>query len=300
MSSPAVCLVCGQPAELDRVLGTLARCRTCGFVTWPQAPPDPAALYNEQYFTRVDYPDYLGNESALRRSMVRHLHQMTHYWCRRGALLEIGSAYGFFLDEARNHFDRVVGVDVAAPVVERAGHRFGVEVHAGEFLELPFEEATFDIVCLWDTVEHLPRPDHVLAKARRLLRPEGRLFLTTGDLSSLNARMRGARWRQIHPPSHLHYFSRDTMSRLLERVGFRVLEFETSAYYHSVHNVLATLRLRGGSAAGVSHVVLRALGDGIARRMGFWINLGDIMFVAAAPNVATLMSCEPTTAASGR
>jgi SAM-dependent methyltransferase len=277
------CIVCGGPDEFDAALGILARCRRCGFVTWRGQTAGIDDLYDEHYFSGVDYPDYVGNEAALRRSMRRHLEQMRHYRSPSGALLEIGCAYGFFLDEARPHFQRVAGVDVAAGPVERARARFDVEAFAGGFLDLPFEPGSFDVICMWDTVEHLPRPDQFVEKARRLLRPGGRLFLTTADIASLNARVRGAGWRQIHPPSHLHYFSRDSMRRLLERTGFRVLGVETAAYYHSIHNVLATLALRGGIAGAVSRPALRVLGEKTAKNLGFWVNLGDIMFVAAEP-----------------
>ena len=230
-------------------------------MTWPETPVNLAELYDERYFTEVDYPDYVANEASLRRSMRRHLEQMARFWSRRGVLLEIGCAYGFFLDEARRHFDRVVGVDVAESVIERARVRFGVDARAGEFVEMPFEEASVDVVCLWDTVEHLPRPDLFLDKARRLLRPDGRLFLTTGDISSLNARLRGPNWRQIHPPSHLHYFSRESITTLLERSGFQVLGFETAAYYHSVYNVLASIGMRKGLTAHAARFALRITGE---------------------------------------
>jgi len=282
--STADCIVCGGPAAFMPALGILARCARCGFVTWPgELTVSPGELYDERYFSEIDYPDYLGNEPALRRSMARHLAQISHFWTSRGRLLEIGCAYGFFLDEARRDFDDVVGVDVAAAIVARARSRFGIEAHAGEFLELPFDNGSFDVVCLWDTIEHLTRPDLFLDKACRLLRPGGRLFLTTGDISSRNARLRGVWWRQIHPPSHLHYFSRDSIARLLARTGFEVLGFETAAYYHSMHNVLASIGMRRGPAAGMSRTLLRVVGEVRAKQVGFWVNLGDIMFVAAGP-----------------
>jgi SAM-dependent methyltransferase len=286
VSDHSGCIVCGGPDDFEPTLRILARCRRCGFVTWRgQTAGAIDDLYDEHYFSGVDYPDYVGNEPALRRSMRRHLEQMRHFSAAAGTLLEVGCAYGFFLDEARKEFARVVGVDVAAGPVGRARERFHVETHAGSFLDLPFDAASFQAICMWDTVEHLPRPDLFVEKARRLLGPGGHLFLTTADISSLNARIRGAGWRQIHPPSHLHYFSRETMGRMLERLGFRVLGVETAAYYHSVHNVLGTLALRGGITGALSRPVLGMLGETMAKRLGFWANLGDIMFVAAEPRL---------------
>ena len=253
-------------------------------MTWPSTSVDePGELYDERYFTAGDYPGYIANEMALRRSMKRHLAQMAPYLSARSSVLEIGCAYGLFLDEARTHFDRVVGIDVAEAAVDHARKHFKVNALSGDFVEAPLEDGTFDVICLWDTIEHLERPDVFLEKARRLLQPDGRLFLTTGDISSLSARVRGSKWRQIHPPSHLHYFSRDSVTTLLGRLGFRVMGIETAAYYHTLHNILASIGLRGGLTGRCSHLALAAIGELVSRRIGLWINLGDIMFVAAAP-----------------
>src|SRR5207249_258065 len=178
--------------------------------------------------------------------------------CRSGSLLEIGYAYGFFLDEARRRFARVVGVDISQDAALKGRERSMLETHAGDFLRMSFAPASFDVVCLWDTVEHLEFPYEYLIKARSLLTAGGHVFMTTGDLGSWNARLRGARWRQIHPPTHLHYFSRKTLEALLVRVGFEVLGVETAAYYHSVHNVLGTLIVRGGRPGVAARYALRA------------------------------------------
>jgi len=278
------CIVCGSSANFTPAFDILARCGACGFVTWLGATSDdPGTLYDERYFAGVDYPDYVGNETALRRSMKRHLEQMSGYLSARGSVLEIGCAYGFFLDEARTRFTRVVGIDVAESAVDHARTHFKVNALSGAFLDVAFDEESFDVICLWDTIEHLDRPDLFLQKSRRLLQPNGRLFLTTGDISSLNARVRGSSWRQIHPPSHVHYFSRDSITRLLDRVGFRVMGIETAGYYHTLHNILASIHLRGGLTGRLSHAALAALGESLSRRLGVWLNLGDTMFVAAAP-----------------
>jgi SAM-dependent methyltransferase len=277
------CIVCDSSDKFDPTLEILARCRACGFVTWLGTPSDDLTkLYNEEYFTAVDYPDYVGNATSLRRSMNRHLDQMSPYLAERGAVLEIGCAYGFFLDEAKKRFERVVGIDIAEAAVDYARTHFKVDAVSGAFLDVRFDDGSFDAICLWDTIEHLDRPDLFLEKARRLLRPGGKLFLTTGDISSRNARIRGSKWRQIHPPSHLHYFSRNSMTTLLKRVGFRVMGIETAAYYHTLRNILASIHLRGGLTGRISGVALAAIGEPLARRVGLWIDLGDIMFVAAA------------------
>lgn len=276
------CLVCARDVEFSSTLGRLWRCPACGFVTYFTTDDDQVgSLYDAAYFTHVDYPDYRGQEASLRRSMRRHLQQMVRYSRGGGSVLEIGCAYGFFLDEARRHFARVVGVDVARDSARYAHEELGLDARHGDFLDLDFGTERFDSVCLWDTVEHLPRPDLVLARARTLMSPGGHLFLTTGDLGSLNARLRGTRWRHIHPPSHLHYFSRRTIRHLLERLGYQLAGIETAAYYHTLFNILASIQLWKGTGSAPAALALRVLGERLARRVGLWVNLGDTMFVSA-------------------
>jgi SAM-dependent methyltransferase len=281
MSGPA-CLVCASDAGFAATLRDLARCRRCGFVTYRGTNGvDPRTLYGAAYFRGSEYPDYHGQEPAIRRSMRRHLRQMARYAPLGGTLLEIGCAFGFFLGEARVHFRRVVGIDVADAALAHARDALGLDVRAGDFLTLDLAAERFDVVCLWDTVEHLARPDAYLGRAHEVLAPGGLVFLTTGDIGSRNARLRGARWRLIHPPTHLHYFSRSTIARLLERTGFQVAGIETAAYYHTLFSVLGSLAIRGGAPGRLAARAAAWLGPRVTNRLGVFVNLGDIMFVAA-------------------
>ena len=276
------CAVCGLRDTFTPFVRGLEQCANCGFVAYRRATVDEiATLYDESYFKGVEYPDYLGQEEALRRSMRRHLQQMRGSRALGGSLLEIGCAYGLFLDEARSHFTRVVGVDVCEAPVRRARERFGLDARLGDVRELDLETESFDVVCMWDTLEHLPAPDSFLRRAAELLRPGGSLFITTGDIGSRNARLRGPAWRQIHPPSHLSYFSRTTLGDLFDRLGFEVVRIETAAYYHTFYNILAAVAMRGGLLAPPARFALSTLGERMARRLGLLINLGDIMFVEA-------------------
>lgn len=288
------CRVCGDDAGYARVHGQLDRCRSCGFVTFlGYAPEELADIYNEDYFAGSEYPDYVGQQDALRRSMRRHLAQMARYGARGGSLLEVGCAYGLFLDEARAQFREVVGVDICHAPTAYAREQLGLDARCEDFLGVDFGDRRFDAVCFWDTVEHLSEPDAYLEKAAGLLGEGGALFLTTGDIGSFNARLRGRGWRQIHPPSHLHYFSRDTITRLLDRLGLEVVGIETASYYHTVYNVLASIRMRGGAGGRAAAAALRLLGERAARGAGLWINLGDIMFVAARRKASAAAGAAP-------
>jgi hypothetical protein len=93
----------------------------------------------------------------------------------------------------------------------------------------------------------------------------------------MNARLRGRRWRMIHPPTHLHYFSRETLGRLLDDVGFDVIHVETAGNSRSWRAILyALVVLKGGRRA----LFKRFEGLSILDR-GISMDLGDIMFLVA-------------------
>src|SRR4029453_3695829 len=113
------------------------------------------------------------------------------------------------------------------------------------FLEVPLEPASVDVVVMWDTIEHLPRPDLTIAKVGQVLRPGGFLFLTTGDIGSRLARLRRERWGLFHPPTHLHYFSRVTIARLLETSGLQMVKTKYVGVRRSIRQVAYSLLVLG-------------------------------------------------------
>jgi SAM-dependent methyltransferase len=275
------CEVCGEHRFVRGAVGPLARCRECGYLWYPEPPGStPRELYQEAYFLQGEYLDYQAQQRTLAKNFRRYLRLMRRFGASAGRLLEVGCAYGFFLAEARGRFD-VEGAEICAEAAAQARRQFGFRISSGEFPALQ-PSGLYDVVCLWDTVEHLVHPRAYLRKAYEVLQPGGALFLTTGDIGSLAARLQGPRWRLIHPPTHLHYFSNATMTRLLTDLGFRV----EGIVKVGVHRELAAM-LHGLSLFS-THPVIRRLTETLvepARRYGahldLYLNLYDIMFVAA-------------------
>ena len=248
--APSRCLVCdGALAPHPRLPG-LHECSGCGFITADLALSEDqlSALYGADYFHGDEYADYIAEGPELRENFRRRIETLLRYQPERerGRLFEIGAAYGFFLDEVGSAYQHVAGIDISQAAAEFARTQLGVDVVAADYLELVLPEPV-DTVCMWDTIEHLSHPRDFIEKASRDVRAGGLLALTTGDIDSLNARLRGRRWRMIHPPTHLHYFSRRTLVRLLDSAGFDVVHLETAGNTRSIRGILyAILVLRGG------------------------------------------------------
>jgi SAM-dependent methyltransferase len=276
------CAVCGGNEIEAPVLGVLGRCRACGYVFLPRTPDLPdrlRALYEGDYFTGAEFGDYASQRPTFARNFQDMVHRMRQAGAAGGRLLEVGCAYGFFLEQAQANF-KALGIDVNAAAIESA-RGLGVDARCVEFLDYVTSD-TFDVVCLWDTIEHVLEPRAYLEKARDLLRPDGMLFLTTGDIGSLVARVRGRKWRMIHPPSHLNYFSRVTMTRLLQSVGFDVVSVGAIGTRRDLLNTLHLLALFSKTAAvRRTASTFERLLAGRVPSISLYANLHDVMFVTA-------------------
>jgi SAM-dependent methyltransferase len=217
-----ICIACGDEDErtLYEVRGfPIVGCASCGLArTTLPAGFDPEATYTESYFQggqHDGYADYAGSGSELRREFRRTLAALP---VQTGKLIEIGCAYGFFLDEARERFE-VCGVEVsdaARAACEARGH-----VVAHDLAELA-DRGPFDAAVMLDVIEHIARPDELLEQLAGTLDRGAPLVITTGDFGSGVARAMGRRWRLMTPPQHLWFFSPGTLGALLARHGFRI------------------------------------------------------------------------------
>ena len=208
----------------------LHRCHRCGCVFVAQDPTtiDFQALYGPSYYTGghdAVFSDYLGQEAARRAQARRKLwwhRNLPPRWPRRGRLLDVGCAAGFFLAEARAHYE-VQGVELSSWSSAHARDVLGVPVFTGTLQQAALPAAHFDVITLWDVIEHVPDPVPLLTEAARVLKRDGRLVLTTGDWDSAYARSKGADWHLAAPPWHLTLFGRTTMALAGKRAGLKVL-----------------------------------------------------------------------------
>lgn len=275
----AACLVCGgvlRPAPI----ASLLRCPTCRFVTADMAltPEEQAAIYDHRYFAGAEYADYVADRAVIEKSFQRRLRQLLAFVpdARHKRLFEVGCAHGFFLHLARSHFAAVEGIDISCDAVRFASSELGLPVRQGDLLSCALPSA-IDVACLWDTIEHLPEPHRYLERLSAHMPKGAVLAITTGDIDSWVARWRGPKWRQIHPPTHLQYFSRDTLSRLLGNYGFTVLSCSYDGMYRSLE-MMSYIVFAIKQKRPAIHYALKRLG---LLRFNLYINLRDIMFVIA-------------------
>jgi len=256
----------------------LVACRACGSLTTAFSLSDQgaAAYYDHSYFHGGDYQDYEASEPYIRRNFEQMAERLRSLG-PGGRLFEMGCAYGYFLDVAREHWE-VAGQDISPAAVEKARARHGESVTCGDLLTTPLANHHYDWVVGWDMIEHVDAPRAYAARAFGLLRAGGSLALSTGDVGSRAARLLGRHWRLLTPPSHLTYFSRRGMERMLRDAGFSEVRFSTVGYERSLDFV--AFRLLGEVL--YERLVKRWSSlRGFLGARSFYVDLGDIMFVSA-------------------
>ena len=274
--SAAPCICCQETSHRSAHDG-LESCEGCGHIRadldW--TPEMFHALYTTGYFKGGEYEDYEEEADALRYNFRKRLADLKKRHPEGGDLWEIGCAYGFFLEAAQEFFN-ASGCDIADDAVASAVAHRGVIAQCCDYLQKA-EEGLYDAGCLWDTVEHLARPDLYLEKVHCELKPGGSLALSTGDIASSWARIRGRHWRLIHPPTHVHYFTKNSMETLLTRLGYKQIEFHYPPFWRNINNTVIKLARKNRIFSLLRPVTAYTpLG-----RINFPLNLFDLMTVYA-------------------
>lgn len=276
-----VCAVCGSDRSAPFYRGLL-KCKDCAFV-WADlslSMDEMRKMYDHTYFFEGEYRDYLAEEKILKRNFGKILRRIKRYVPDIGSgerlkLLEVGSAYGFFLDVAQEQFS-VTGVELNEEAASFASMR-GHAVKQGDLLAVDFPEAAFDVIVCLATLEHLQHPNRYVEKIASLLKPGGLFYCTTCDIGSWFARLCGPRWRVIHPPSHLSYYSVMTLKRLLDRFGLETIHWERMWQYRSFDVVLYPL-LVGRLKMSALYQLCERIG---ITRLVFGFSLCDDVYLAA-------------------
>jgi SAM-dependent methyltransferase len=204
----------------------VVRCGTCSL--WYLSPRLVEARILEayrsaEYFQGGDgpgYSSYLAQEASLRRTFRRLLDDLARLGMTGGRLLEVGCAYGFFLDEAKPYFDHRAGTDFAAEVAARA-RLVADEVFVGglEQLGSPRSGGAFDLAVLIHTIEHVYDPKALVNELLAHLKPGGWVVLATPDMGGFWRPLLGRRWPFFKAPEHVVLYDRRTLGALLTASG---------------------------------------------------------------------------------
>lgn len=206
-------------ANSDKARGNIVECLKCGLVYMNPRDKDVSSLYKD-----VEDEYYFSSKEDRQATFERDLIQLeeTNGVTLTRRLLDVGCSYGFFLDVAKKRGWDVYGTELSAKQ-----YAFAVKNHPKVYnlplLECHFGRNYFDVITLYDIIEHLPSPTLFLKQVNIILRPSGIIAITTPDLSSFPARITGKYWMNF-VRMHLYYFHPRSITKLLEKCGFKVIK----------------------------------------------------------------------------
>ena len=203
----------------------VVRCSDCGLAfTNPRPTVETIAL---AYST--DYGPHQSPKPAARRRRGWWSRQLARLrgrrelaWHGQGRLLDFGCGSGSFLVRMREAGWQAVGLDASPTVVQQLRSEMQLTAFVGSLPHAELRPASFDVITMWQALEHVHDPLAVLHAARQLLVPGGRLVVSVPNLASAPFRWFGPDWFGLDLPRHLLHFTPDTLARLVQQAGFQV------------------------------------------------------------------------------
>lgn len=233
MTPPLACNACGHDrfqAMLRKDGYDLVRCNECGLI-WVANPPtdeERARIYSFESGYHVSLDVDRASVAFHTREALSNLRILRRH-VRSGRLLDIGCSTGLFLSAAREVGWPGQGLEYSPDSSRIAREMHRLDVRTGELRADTFAPDSFDVVTLWDVIEHLPDPHATLQLIWRVMAPGGLLILKTPNADGIYPRLslRLARrlgfWGHAEPPGHLYQFSVASLKRMAERAGFAIV-----------------------------------------------------------------------------
>ncbi len=276
------CIICGgtkAKVVFREPKGEVLRCTGCRHVySACDAPQDYDGYFRDE---PTDWNDLFWWDQAR--------HRMYDDFCRRfvagrsGRLLDVGCGLGFFLKKMREFGSwEAFGCEISPEGAGYARDTLGLpNIFNGRLEDGPFKERSFDLVTLWDVLEHIPDPDPLLSRIGELLAPKGALFVHTPNatLQIYKARVKRLLWglrpdvHYLEAGAHLNIYSAATLALLLRRNGFGGIQF---LHLQPVQGVSG----KRGVALGALRSVWSNTASGLFRMSGSRLNLDNLYSLA--------------------
>lgn len=225
------CLFCDstEHRHYDSLDGwSLVKCTRCDFVFTSPRPIREALpkLYEMDYFDTSTPSNPAATSGFLETAPFARVHDIEKYVSKRGRVLEVGPAAGALLHALRQRGWDVSGVEISADIVELAREKYGLDLFCGELIDLP-EVEPFDVICMYQSLEHVPDPRVVLQEAVRRLAPGGVLVVEVPNIASWDMKWNAERKRLSYSlPLHLNHFHHKFLKKAFQQLGLEVLEVD--------------------------------------------------------------------------
>lgn len=259
----------GDETLVDQVV----KCNRCGLSYIN--PVLDSSIVLEGYSEGKD-ETFVSQNDAREKTFTKCLKVIEEYYPKRGRILDIGTAGGSFLHVCKGYGWEVAGCEPNKWLCQWAKDNYKIDVLPGTVFEQPYQEASFDVVTLWDVLEHTPDPRKVLEECMRLLKDDGLLIINFPDVGSWIAKMMKRKWVFLLSV-HLYYFDKKTISQMLSAVGFEIVKIKPHYQFLEIGYIFKRAEAYVGKVASFSQRMVNFFGLGKIM-IPYW--LGQTLVVA--------------------
>jgi SAM-dependent methyltransferase len=207
----------------------IVQCQSCNlaFVNPRPSQEEITKYYPDEYY--VDAAEWNIERNSV-KELQNRLDYVVKYYAqsRPGKLLDIGIFNGAFVSYVLNAGWDAYGLDPNLKAISLARKLVPSErlLH-GHVESSPFPPGSFDVVTMWEVLEHTADPVNLLKTVRRLLSPRGIILISVPNFNSLESRLFRQYWIGLDVPRHLYHFGPSTLDKMLEKVGLKTICLET-------------------------------------------------------------------------
>ncbi len=205
----------------------IRQCPNCGLQMQEKIPENSSKLYQAGYYTGQSQYSYIDERKSKNYDNYvwqARLQNIRRFIAPPADLLDIGCAFGGFIEAAQAFGYRSQGLDISNYAVDYA-HSQGLKtIHQGSLETSNFPNQSFDIISLIEVMEHLPDPCKTLEALSRIIRPGGLVLLQTANFLGWQARLQKNKYH-YYLPGHLFYYSTKNLRLLFRRYGFDDFHF---------------------------------------------------------------------------
>lgn len=199
---------------------SVKECNSCRFAwQWPLVrSTDESAEYFADNYANAEQGTYFDKDKkrAICEMEMEYIESLTQ---AKGRLLDIGSGDGSFCESAYNFGWTAYGLDPAGPTRHEQSATGELCLINGDLSNLQTDHK-FDVITMWDVVEHLENPLNIIDACKNYLRQDGWLILETGNFQSVDRVKSGNNW-WCYQKDHRWYFTPSALSDAIKTVGFK-------------------------------------------------------------------------------
>lgn len=253
----------------------IVQCKHCGYV---YANPRWSGAEILQAYTAVTDETYVQERAGRELTFRKHLHALEKRVGKANgrSLLDVGAYIGVFVETAAAAGWQACGVEPSEWAASMA-QQHGLQVIHGTQDTPELVDKQFNVVTMWDVIEHVADPSGEIGKAYQLLKPGGWLVIHTMDIDSLMAKLMKGRWPWLMD-MHIHYFSQKTLQQMLEKNGFEVISSGADGRYLRLNYLISRVEALNRPLGRLAGWLVNGLRLG---QIAVPLNFGDLFTVYA-------------------